>query len=262
MNETAELISSANEEGAEVVVLPEMWPTGYGEINYRELSAPIPGLYTDFLSENAVRHRIHIIAGMPESGDGNDIYNIYNSSVLIDDKGRVIGKHRKIHLYPSVGEDQIWKAGNDFTVIDTRMGRVGLLTCYDGDFPECWRANALMGAEIVIQINAYESPYEDWWNKFYPSAALQNTVWVVQCNAVGDTMVGKPVHFFGHSRIIAPDGRIEAEAPYVASHEQAESFVLVRTIELRKRFEEARRLYGNLLKDRRPEAYGTLVKKA
>ena len=256
MNETVELISSAKKEGAELVILPEMWPTGYGEINYKELSAPIPGRYTDFLSENAVRHKIHIIAGMPERGNRDEIHN---SSILIDDQGRVIGKHRKIHLYPSVGEDQIWKAGHDFTVTNTRIGRAGLLICYDGDFPECWRANALMGAEIVFHVSAYESPCEDWWNKFYPSAALQNSVWVVQCNAVGDTMVGKPVHFFGRSRIIAPDGRIEAEAPYVAPHEEAESFVLVRTLELRKRFEEARRLYGNLLRDRRPEAYDTLV---
>ena len=255
--ETSELISSAKKQGAEVVVLPEMWPTGYGDIPYRDLSAPIPGRYSDFLSENAIRHKMHIVAGIPE----REAKEIHNCAVLVDEKGRIVGKHRKIHLYRPVGEDKIWRAGDTFTVLDTRIGRIGLLICYDGDFPESWRVNTLMGAEIIFHVNAYETPCEDWWNKFYPTAALQNAVWIVQCNSVGDTKDKVPKHFFGDSRIIAPDGRIVAEAPYVPPGGIAESYLLIKRIALRKEFEEARRLYGNFLRDRRPETYGPVTSK-
>jgi predicted amidohydrolase len=75
---------------------------------------------------------------------------------------------------------------------------------------------------------------------------------------VGDVPGEKPIHLFGRSRIIGPDGKVEAEAPYVAPGERAESSVLVKKLELRKRFEEARAEYGNLLRDRRPELYSLL----
>jgi len=254
---TTQLIENAKSKGAEVVILPEMWPTGYGDIDYRHLSAPVPGRYTDFLTRNAVRHKIHIIAGFPEMANGSELYN---TSVLVDDEGKIVAKHRKIHLYTSMGEDKIWAPGDSYTVADSKLGRVGLLTCYDGDFPESWRATTLMGAQIIFQVNAYESPCEDWWNKFYPSAALQNVVWAVLCNAVGKTAGKKPAHFFGHSRIIAPDGKIEAEAPYVPPEGEAETYLLIKTIQAKRRFEEARSKFGNFLKDRRPKAYGVITK--
>lgn len=255
LDSTVELIASAKSSGAEVVILPEMWPTGYGDIAYRSLSEPVPGRYTEFLTHHAVQHKIHIIAGIPERTSGNELYN---ASVFVSDEGKIVAKHRKIHLYTPMGEDKIWRSGDSYTVADTKIGRIGLLTCYDGDFPESWRATALMGAQVIFQINAYESPCEDWWNKFYPSAALQNVVWSVLCNAVGDSSGEKPTHFFGQSRIIAPDGQIEAEAPYIPPGGEAESFLLVKTIKVKSRFEEARSKFGNFLRDRRPQAYSVI----
>ena len=253
---TSEILSAAAMEGCEVVVLPEMWPTGYGDVDYHTLGAPVPGRYTDFLVRNALRHKIHIVAGFPEIANGSELYN---TSVLVDDEGKIVAKHRKIHLYTSMGEDKIWVPGDSYTVADTKLGRVGLLTCYDGDFPESWRATTLMGAQIIFQVNAYESPCEDWWNKFYPSAALQNVVWGVLCNAVGKTAGKKPAHFFGRSRIIAPDGKIEAEAPYVPPEGEAETYLLIKTIQAKSRFEEARSKFGNFLRDRRPKAYSIIT---
>ncbi|HXY82818.1 MAG TPA: carbon-nitrogen hydrolase family protein [Candidatus Saccharimonadales bacterium] len=252
LESTSALIESAKRSGAEVVVLPEMWPTGYGDIDYRSLSEPIPGRYTEYLMRHAIRHRINLVAGMPERANGNELYN---TSIFISDEGKIVAKHRKIHLYTPMGEDKIWRSGNSYTVADTKIGRIGLLTCYDGDFPESWRATSLMGAQVIFQINAYESPCEDWWNKFYPSAALQNVVWGILCNAVGNTSGKKPAHFFGQSRIIAPDGQIEAEAPYIAPGDEAESFLLIKTILVKSRFEEARNKFGNFLRDRRPHTY-------
>jgi len=253
---TTQLLSSAAQMGSDLVVLPEMWPTGYGDFDAHKVSHPIPGLYTDFLSESARRHGIHIVAGIPEQGVGG---KLHSTAVFLNDKGEIIAKHRKLHLYSLLGEEKTWTAGDGFTVVDTNFGRVGLLVCYDGDFPESWRANAVLGAQVIIQVNAYESPCENWWDKFYPSSALQNVVWGILCNAVGDTSVeNRDVHFFGRSRIIAPDGEIAGEAPYIAPGEDAESFLLVKTVHLRNQFEEARRKFGNFLKDRRPKLYGVL----
>ena len=253
---TAQFIDEAGKNGAEVVILPEMWPTGYGDIDYHSLSASVPGRYTDFLAQNAKRYKIHIVAGFPEIAGGGQLYN---TAVLVNDQGEIVAKHRKIHLYTSMGEDKLWLPGDSYTVCDTKLGRVGLLTCYDGDFPESWRATTLMGAQIIFQINAYESPCEDWWEKFYPAAALQNVVWGILCNAVGKTAGKKPAHFFGRSRIIAPDGKIEAEAPYVPPEGEAETYLLVKTISPKSRFEDARNKFGNFLRDRRPGAYSVIT---
>lgn len=255
---TVQLIASAKKEGAEVVVLPEVWNPGmYGDLDYTRFWEPIPGRYTDFLTENAKRHRIHIIAGMPERGVGN---KLHNASVMISDEGEILGTHRKFQPYTVQGEEKLWTPGPGYTVLDTKIGRVGLMICYDGDFPESWRAYALMGAEIVFHISFYESPCEGWWDKFYPAAALQNSLWSVVCNTVGDTVNrGKPIHAFGRSRIIAPDGEIEAEAPYVAPGEKSESYVLVKTVDARKRFEEARKQFGGFLIDRRVDLYNILT---
>ena len=119
-----------------------------------------------------------------------------------------------------------------------------------------------MGADIVFHISAYESPCENWWEKFYPAAALQNVVWAVLCNTVGDTVLdGKPLHLFGRSRIIAPDGEIVAEAPYVPQGVKSDSYLLVTTIQAKRRLDEARTKFGNFVKDRRPEVYGALLEK-
>jgi len=120
----------------------------------------------------------------------------------------------------------------------------------------------LMGADIVFHISAYESPCENWWDKFYPTAALQNVVWSVLCNTVGDTVLnGEPLHLFGRSRIIAPDGEIIAEAPYVPKGKNSESYLLVKTIQARKQLAEARSKFGNFIRDRRPEVYGTILER-
>ena len=256
---TSELFQEAGKKGCEVVVLPEMWPTGmHGNFDMHKFKQPIPGAYTDFLAENAMEHSFYVVAGMPERGQRGAMHN---SAVLISDKGRILAKHRKVHLYKRLGEHKIWKAGDRFTVVDTKIGRIGLLICYDGDFPESWRANALMGAELVFHISAYESPCESWWERFYPAAVMQNVLWAVLCNTVGDTVSGgKRLHFFGRSRIIAPDGDTYAEAPTVSRSEYAKSFLLVRRLHCRKRLREARENFRSFIADRRPELYGMLIK--
>jgi predicted amidohydrolase len=259
LSETLRFFSDAKNQGCEVVVLPEMWPTGmYGDLDMHKFKEPIPGAYTDFLAREASKHSFFIIAGMPERGKGKALHN---TAVLIGKDGRVIAKHRKVHPYTRLGEQKIWTPGNEFTVVDTDFGKIGLLICYDGDFPESWRINALLGADIVFHISAYESPCEAWWDKFYPGAAFQNLLWVVMCNTVGDTVIGgKPLHLFGNSRIIAPDGEIACQAPYVSPGAKSESFLLVRRLDARRRLEAARTSFGNFLEDRRPELYGTLAK--
>ncbi len=258
---TSEILSVAATEGCKVVVLPEMWPTGmYGDLDFHKFKQTVPGPFTDFLAEHAKKHSFFVIAGIPERGVGNQLHN---TSVMISDEGVILAKHRKVQVYTFLGEEKIWTPGNKFTVLDTKIGRVGLLVCYDGDFPESWRINALMGADMVFHISAYESPCENWWEKFYPAAALQNVVWAILCNTVGDTVLnGKPLHLFGRSRMIAPDGEIVAEAPYVPQGAKSDSYLLVKTIEARRRLDEARTKFGNFVKDRRPEVYGALLEKS
>lgn len=259
LSATSRVFEDAHEQGCEVVVLPEMWPTGmYGDMDMRKFWQSIPGKHTDFLAEQALKHSVFVVAGLPERGAKNALHN---AAVLISPQGKVLAKHRKVHPYSLLGEQKIWTPGNGFTVADSKIGRVGLLVCYDGDFPESWRANALMGAEIVFHISAYETPCEEWWEKFYLAATFQNVLWTVMCNTVGDTVMnGKPLHFFGRSKIIAPNGETRAQAPNVSPGEEAKTYLLVKTIDARREFEEARAKFGNFLSDRRPELYTTITK--
>ena len=121
LESTEKLLSSASERGAQIAVLPEMWPIGYGNFDVHKMKQTIPGPYTDFLSQIARHRRMHIVAGIPEEGPGQEIYN---TSVLLSDKGEILAKHRKIHLYTALGEEKIWTPGNKFTVADTSIGRV------------------------------------------------------------------------------------------------------------------------------------------
>ena len=257
---TSRVFDDAHSKKCEVVVLPEMWPTGmYGDLDMQKFKQSIPGSYTNFLAEQAKKHSVFVVAGLPEHG-ANDV--LHNAAVLISPEGKILATHRKVHPYSFLGEQKVWTPGNEFTVVDTKIGRVGLLNCYDGDFPESWRANALMGAEIVFHISAYETPCEDWWEKFYPAAAFQNVMWAVLCNTVGDTvMSGKPIHFFGRSKIITPNGETCAQAPNVSPGEESQTFLLVKTIDARQQFERARAKFGNFLADRRPELYAAIMKK-
>ena len=140
----APLIEDAARQKADLVVLPECL-TLYGSgLTYADCAESIPGPSTEYFGGLAKRHDLYIVAGLLER-EGHLIYNV---AALIGPDGQVVGKYRKMTLPRGEIEGGV-APGNDYPVFDTRFGKVGMMICYDGFFPEVARELSIKGAEVI-----------------------------------------------------------------------------------------------------------------
>lgn len=140
----APLIAEAAKQKADLVVLPEtLTYFGTGK-KMEECAESVPGPSTEYFGELAKKYNLHIVAGLVER-DGR---TLYNTAALIGPDGRMIGKYRKVTLPRGEIEAGI-TPGHDYPVFDTRFGKVGMMICYDGFFPEVARALTIKGAEVI-----------------------------------------------------------------------------------------------------------------
>lgn len=140
----APLIAEAARQRADLVVLPEVLTCAYTSLSETDCAEPIPGPSTAFFGGLAKQHNLYLVAGLVER-DGPLIYNV---AVLIGPDGGVAGKYRKTALPRSEVERGI-TPGSDYPVFQTRFGKVGMMVCYDGFFPEVARELANRGAEVI-----------------------------------------------------------------------------------------------------------------
>jgi N-carbamoylputrescine amidase len=202
----------------------------------------------------AKKHKMALVVPFYEEAQ-TGVY--YNTAVLIENDGTMIGKYRKTHI-PHVGpcfwEKFYFKPGNlGYPVWDTSVGRVGILICYDRHFPEPARALGLKGAEIVFNPSATVKSLSRYlWELEQPAHAVANGYWIGAINRVG---VEKPLNeaqFYGSSYFCDPRGRIIGKAS------ETEDEVLVCDLDLDMN-REVRNTW-QFLRDRRPESYEELVK--
>jgi len=209
LGDAARLITRAGEAGCRLVVLPELWASGYDPTtlaaDLRACAEPLDGPRGERLSALAAEHELWLAAGSVPEHAADD--QIYNTLALYDPSGRLVASHRKFHRYLPGGEDRAFAAGEGPTVCDCgpELGIVGLSVCYDGDFPETGRALREAGARFVLQPAAYECGAESWWERLYPATALTNGQWWILVNQIGEGC-------FGASRVISPLGEVVAEA--------------------------------------------------
>lgn len=140
----APLVAEAARQRADLVVLPEtLTQTGLDK-SYADVAEPIPGPATDYFGSLARQHNLYIVAGLVE----RDRHLIYNVAVLLGPDGSLVGKYRKVTL--PRGEVEMGVApGSDYPVFETRIGKVGMMVCYDGFFPEVARELSSRGAEVI-----------------------------------------------------------------------------------------------------------------
>ena len=140
----AGLIADAARQKADFVVLPETL-TYYGTgLKYVDVAEPVPGPSTDYFGTLAKKHDLYIVAGLLE----RDEHLVYNVAVLLGPDGKIVGKYRKVTLPRGEIEGGIMP-GKDYPVFDTRFGKVGMMICYDGFFPEVARELSNNGAEVI-----------------------------------------------------------------------------------------------------------------
>ncbi len=187
----------------EIAVLPEMWSCGFDYIALEEHAEKTPDLLKK-LSELAIEKNMVIAGSLPEMEEGK----IYNTLYVIEKDGKVKGSYRKIHLFSHSGEHRKFERGGRAVVLDTSVGRLGLLICYDLRFPELGRALADMGADIFIVCAQWPSPRQVHWETLVKARAIENQLFVIACNRVGSD----ELEYRGGSMIVSPKGKVLAGA--------------------------------------------------
>ncbi len=194
---------------ASLVVFPESITTGFVpgmsvEDLWKSVDA-IPGRTTEKICQAARRLGVYVVFPTYERGEEKNI--VYNSAALISSKGEVLGVYRKTHPFP--GERSWTTAGYETPVWDTEIGKIGIVICYDGDFPELSRVIAMKGAEIIARPSAFLRSF-DIWCMTNSARAYDNHVYVVAVNAVGTDAAG--TLYFGNSMIVSPIAQRLAQA--------------------------------------------------
>jgi 5-aminopentanamidase len=236
------LVADAAARGAAIVIFPEMYLTGYEiwpELGALSLRPSAPVLRA--MGELARQHRTGIVVGFPERRpDG-----VYNTVSVLGPDGRVAAFYRKIHLFGR--ERDCFRSGREYRLVRVAGLTLGLLICYDLEFPEAARVLALGGADIIAVSSANMEPFRRMQDVYVRARALENQVFVALANRVGTE---RGVRFVGGSGIWDPTGM-----PVVEAGE--EEGVLIGRVEAR-RIAKARTAY-DYLADRRPETYGRLA---
>ena len=198
-----DMTDKAAEAGADLVVFPELAYTGYFLESYelQKLAEPQDGPFVQQLRKKAKEKRIHIIAGYAEAG--TVVGKMYNSCIFVDDEGRVIENMRKVYAW---GQEKLkFCEGKRFPVVETKLGKIGMLICYDVEYPEPSRIEALKGADIIVDCAVWSIPAERRWHVDLAGNALFNLLFMVGANPVEDNCCGR-------SMIVGPDGEIRAMA--------------------------------------------------
>jgi predicted amidohydrolase len=257
LNSASYWIGQAADAGADLVVLPEMWPCGYDArslaTDVAAAAEQVPGRRTEAIAELARRHEMWVFAGSVPERDGDQIYN---TALAFNRNGHLAARHRKAHLYGPTGEPAVFHAGEELTSFaDAELGQVGLLVCFDGDFPESGLALASRGVELVILPSAYEWEARAYWDSYYPAAALACGQWWVMANQCGATTSGT---LLGASRVVSPAGRITAEAGRAEPGQTPEPELLLCRLAESAAETDARAFAALLRRSRRPELYQRL----
>ena len=203
LEKMVQMIDEASEKGADIIVFPELAYTGYflKSLELQELAESQDGFFVQTMCRKAKEKHIFIYAGYVEAGEIPG--RIYNSAIFISDEGVVLENMRKVYLW---GKEKLkFCQGHHYPVVETRLGRIGLMICYDVEFPEPARIECLKGAEMLIDIAVWSIPAERRWHVDLAGNALFNLLYTVGCTSIGYDCCGC-------SKIVGPDGEVRVQA--------------------------------------------------
>ncbi|MCD4742017.1 MAG: hypothetical protein K8R67_06000 [Desulfobacteraceae bacterium] len=203
--------SEARKKNFDLILFPEMVDTGYN----MNIISKKASFWDENNTENPFnlikkagkKNRIHIICNISEREDNK----IYNTTLVVNPDGEVIGKYRKNHLadYPPLNEGSCITPGKTLEFVEINKIKFGLLTCYDLRFPEISRSLVLGGADALLLCSAWPFPRLIHWNTLIRARAIENQIYFIAANRVGSD---GSVTFCGSSRIIDPYGVIISSA--------------------------------------------------
>ncbi|WP_415948511.1 carbon-nitrogen hydrolase family protein [Streptomyces sp. KLOTTS4A1] len=230
--------------GAGLLLAPEMYLTGYaiGE-DIPRLAETADGPSAKTVAELAARHGLAVLYGYPE----RDGAQVYNSAQLIGPDGTRLANYRKTHLFGDF-EQQHFTPGEQL-VVQAELGglRLGIMVCYDVEFPENARAHALAGTDLLLVPTALMHPFQFVAESLVPVRAFENQMYVAYANRAGTEGA---FEFVGRSTLVGPDGVARARAGREAELVSGE---------VDPEFLAASRAGNPYLRDRRPGLYGSLI---
>lgn len=262
-------VAEAARQGAKLVLLQELHNGPYfcqhESVNEFDLAEPIPGPSTERLGQLAKQHDVVLVSSLFEKR-ATGLY--HNTAVVFDADGSTAGKYRKMHIPDDPGfyEKFYFTPGDlGFEPIDTSVGRLGVLVCWDQWYPEAARLMALAGADLLLyptaigwdpdDDDAEKTRQRDAWVLSHRGHAVANGLPVLSCNRVGhepSPLGASGIRFWGNSHILGPQGEFVAEAG-------TDPTLLVAEVDM-GRSEHVRRIWP-FLRDRRIDAYGDLLKR-
>ena len=265
LNASLRGIEQAARQGAQLVLLQELHTSLYfckreDPANF-DLAEKIPGPTTSALGELARKLQLGVVGSVFEQRAAG-LY--HNTAVVLDSDGRIVGSYRKMHIPDDPGyyEKFYFTPGDlGFNPIDTSLGRLGVLVCWDQWFPEAARLMALAGAQLLLYPSAigwdpYDTPEEqarqlEAWQTIQRSHAIANGLPVLSCNRVGlerdFSGAESDVQFWGNSFVCGPQGEILAQAPHDTESVLITDVDLARTARVRN--------VWPFLRDRRTDEY-------
>ena len=263
-------VAEAAAAGAQLVLLQELHNGAYfcqhECVDEFDLAEPIPGPSSERLGRLAARHGVVIVGSLFERRAAG-LY--HNTAVVLERDGTLVGKYRKMHIPDDPGfyEKFYFTPGDlGFNPVDTSVGRLGVLVCWDQWYPEAARLMALAGAELLLYPTAIgwdpddaedeRERQRDAWILSHRGHAVANGLPVLSCNRVGhepSPLGASGIRFWGSSHVLGPQGELLAEA------KRDEPQVLVADVDL-ARSEKVRRIWP-FLRDRRIDAYGDLLRR-
>ena len=262
-------VAEAASAGAKLVLLQELHNSAYfcqhESVDEFDLAEPIPGPSTARLSALAKQHGVVLVSSLFEKRAAG-LY--HNTAVVFDADGSLAGKYRKMHIPDDPGfyEKFYFTPGDlGFTPIQTSVGKLGVLVCWDQWYPEAARMMALAGAELLLyptaigwdpsDAQAEKNRQRDAWVLSHRGHAVANGLPVLSCNRVGhepSPLDASGIDFWGNSIVLGPQGEVIAEAGTDAT-------LLLAEVDL-QRSEHVRRIWP-FLRDRRIDAYSDLTKR-
>ncbi|MCG7207964.1 carbon-nitrogen hydrolase family protein [Streptomyces arenae] len=230
--------------GAALLVAPEMFLTGYaiGD-DIARLAEPADGDSAEAIAGLAHRHGLAVVYGYPER-DGE---RVHNSAQLVSADGSRLANYRKSHLFGGFEADHFTPGDQPVVQAELNGLTVGIMICYDVEFPELVRAHALAGTDVLLVPTANMHPFQLVAESMVQVRAWENQMYVAYANRVGHE---GEFEFFGLSTLAGPDGVARARAGH------GEELVVA---DVDPVFLAASRAANPYLKDRRPGLYGSLV---
>lgn len=249
LNKAETMIREAAKNGANVIALPEMFNCPYANEYFRVNAEEEGGQTSKFLSLLAKELGIYLIGGsIPElSGD-----QVYNTSYSFDREGKLIGKHRKVHLFDidvkggiTFRESDTLTPGDKMTILNTEYGKIGVAICYDVRFPELFRRMTLEGAKLIVLPAAFNmTTGPAHWDLTMRARALDNQIYFAAVSPARD--IKGPYQAYGSSCVANPWGEFCGKA------DARETIVYA---DIDTEYVDTIREQLPLLKHRRPELY-------